>query len=163
MDRTDPWFDSLYQKYASKLVKAASLLLDNWAMAEEIVHDVFFILLLYREKVETYDNPGIWLYKVLYKRIGNELQRASRHRELPWTQEYEELAGDTDEFSRLDDVLPAGLSPEYRQILIWFYEDNLDCKEIGRRFHRTPHACETKLYRARNQCRDLLLKNKENV
>lgn len=164
MDRTDPWFDSLYKKYAPRFVKVASLELDDRAVAEEIVHDVFCVLLLSRTKVETYDQPGAWLHKVLYNRIGNEIQRASRSRESPLnpTQE-EELAGDTGEFVRLEDILPVGLSQKDRQILIWFYEDHLDCREISRRLHRTVHACEARLYRARKRCKELLLKNSKKI
>lgn len=161
MNRTDPWFDSLYEEYVPKFFTIALELLDNWAVAEEIVQDVFVILLLCREKIEIYEKPRFWLLKVLRNRIGNELQRMGRQREFSLGPEYEELlAGGGGEFDRLEYLLPAGLDPKDRQVLIWFYEDNLDFKEIGRRLHRTPHACETRLYRARNRCRELLQKNK---
>lgn len=158
MDKTDPWFDSLYLRYAPKLVNVASLILDNWAVAEEIVQEVFLFLLLYEAEVREYDNPGVWLYKVLYNRIGNEFQKVSRHKEIPLSREHEELIGNGGEFGRLEDVLPMELSKKDRQILIWFYEENLSCKEIGKRIHRTTHTCEARLYRARKRCKELLLK-----
>lgn len=159
MDRTDPWFDSLYKKYATKLMNIASIELNNWAVAEELVHEVFVLLLVHRAKVETYKKPGVWLYKVLYNRIGNELRRMSRKREVPLESWHEEMFGDIAVFGKLEDILPSGLSAKDRQILIMFYEEELDCKEISRRLHRSVHACETRLYRARNRCRELLMKN----
>lgn len=161
MDRTDPWFDSLYLKYASRLLETAVCELNNRAAAEDLVHDVFFILLVCRAEVETYDKPVFWLYKVLYNRIKNELRRAGRSREIPLLEEHNELAGCSGEFFRLEDALPAGLSKKERQILVWFYEEDLSCQEIGQRLHRTAHACETRLYRARNRCKDLLLQQKQ--
>lgn len=160
MDRTDPWFDPLYRKFAPKFVKSASLVLNNWAVAEEIVQDVFLIMLLYRKRLESYDHTGVWLYKTFRNRIGNELQRVGRSREVPLLPEYEGAIDDNLEFERLEDVLPAGLSLIDRQILIWYYEDDLSCKDIAKKLHRSTHACEAKLYRARNRCRELLKKEK---
>jgi RNA polymerase sigma-70 factor (ECF subfamily) len=157
MNRVDPWFDSLYLKYAPGLVRTAAYLLKDRAVAEEITQEVFVLLLLNREKVESYRSPGAWLYKVLYHCVGNEIQRARRHREVPIGPEHEAVAGDSGEFSRFSDLLPAELSREDRQILTWYYEDGRDCNEIGALLHCSAHACETRLYRARNRCKALLL------
>ena len=51
MRREDPWFDEVYQKYSPQLLKAAAVLLDDEWLAEEIVQDVFVVLLLHREEV----------------------------------------------------------------------------------------------------------------
>ena len=163
MEHTDPWFDALFRAYTSKFVDIASLALNDWALAEQIAQDVFLFLLLNREKIEKYDHPGVWLYKVLYNRIGNEMQRANRHFEIPFRTEHERIPDDSKLFQKLEDVLPEGLTEAERQILIWFYEDNLDCSEIGKRLHRTAHACEGRLYRARKRCKELLLKKNEKT
>ena len=135
------------------------MLLNNPAVAEEIVQDVFLILLLNRSKVEHYEKLGSWLFRTLYHRIENELQRASHSREVTLGPQHELLVGENREFERLEYVLPSELTPMERQILIWYYEDNLSCAEIAARLYRSEHACHTKLYRAREKCRKLCWKN----
>ena len=63
MDHTDKWFDTLYTQYALTMIKTANAILNNSAVAEELVHDVFVILLMKRSEVENYENPGAWLFR----------------------------------------------------------------------------------------------------
>lgn len=157
MSERDPWFDTLYNRYARSLLKTAVNLLDDQEVAEEIVQDVFVILLLHRSEVEDYNYPGAWLFKVLDNRIDNELFKARHKYEVPFDPKYEQIAA-AEEATRLEDILPTGLSQKERQFLIWFYEDDLSHEEIAQRLGCSVHACHTKLYRIKRRCQKLLLK-----
>ena len=157
MKREDPWFDEVYQKYSPQLFKAAAVLLDDEWLAEEIVQDVFVVLLLHREEVEHCGYLRAWLYRVLRNRIGSEIQRAFHSRELPLLPEHENLPASTGRRRRLEDLLPKSLRPEDRQLLIWFFEDGLSHEEIAARLGCSLHASHMRLYRAKQRCARLLL------
>ena len=157
MRGTDPWFEQWYLTYSEKLYRTAKVLLDDQERAREIVHDVFVILLLRRAKIETYDNIGSWLFKVLHYRIENEMRLASNTREIPLDNNHQDISA-PDIPDKLEDILPAGLSSHEKQILIWYFEDDLSHEEIALRFHCSVHACHMRLYRAKHKCYKLLTK-----
>ncbi len=152
----DPWFDELYSQYMHLLLKAAIHKLGNRAVAEEIVHDVFILLLLSREKVETYIHPEAWMFQVLNNKVKNELRRAKYRYEVPFDPE-QHLSGDTVEPMKLEFSLPPGLNEQERQFLIWYYEEDLDHEEIARRLGCSVHACHARLSRAKKKCKKILL------
>ena len=157
MSVTDPWFDPVYLKYYKSLLRTARLLLHNEARAEEIVHDVFLLFLLARDKPREHDNPAAWLFSSLQKCIKNEKRRASSRLEVPLDADLCDLPA-PEPAEQLADVLPCGLSDADRQLLIWHLEDNLSHEEIARRLHCSPHACEMRVNRAKKRCARLLLK-----
>lgn len=161
MDHTDNWFDALYMKYALTMFKTANAILNNSAVAEELVHDVFVILLMKRSEVENYEHPGAWLFRTLRNRISNEIQRARYTQEVPLSEAHEKYIAGQELEPRLEDALPSGLSKEERQFLIWYYEDDLSHEEIAMRLGISVHACHGRLYRIKRKCFHLLTKEKE--
>lgn len=160
MGEVDPWFDHLYKRHAQNMVKTAAALLNDRSVAEELVHDVFVILLMKRADVETYQYPGAWLYRTLQNRISSELQRARYRKELPLDDNYEHYAAVHEEPDKLEDFLPSDLTSEERQFLIWYYEDDLTHEEISRRLGISVHASHARLYRLKQKCFKILSKNK---
>ena len=120
---SDPWFDSLYEKYSSKLFAIANSILHNRSVAEELVQDVFLILLANRDTAETFEYPFAYLLKVLKNRIGSEMQRACYKREEPLDAKHESLAAKEFCSERLEDILPDWLNEDERQFLIWRIDD----------------------------------------
>ncbi len=161
MDHTDKWFDTLYTQYALTMIKTANAILNNSAVAEELVHDVFVILIMKRSEVENYENPGAWLFRTLRNRISNEIQRARYSREIPLSETHEKYTAGEELESHLEDVLPSGLSTEERQFLIWFYEEDLSHEEIAQRLGISVHACHGRLYRIKQKCFHLLTQEKK--
>ena len=133
MGKTDPWFDALYRNNATRMIKIAYHLLNDRAVAEEVVQDTFVILLTKRSEVELYEHPEAFLMNVLRKRIGNELQRASRRLEEPIGETHEATLAAPSYKERLEDILPDWLTPQERQILIWRVEYGLSFQEIAKR------------------------------
>lgn len=161
MEHTDPWFDALYTQYALTMFKTAKAILNNSAVAEELVHDVFVILLMKRDEVEHYEHPGAWLFRTLRNRISNEIQRVRYTREVSLDNVQEKYIAVEEANSSLEDVLPKGLSTEERQFLIWYYEENLSHEEIARLLGISVHACHGRLYRLKRKCFDLLTNEKQ--
>ena len=149
MDKIDPWFDSLYRNNAPRLINIAYHILGDREVAEEVVQDTFLILLMKRGDVEQYERPEAFLMSVLRKRIGNELQRASRRLEEPMEEKHEAVLAFSDHKNRLEDILPDWLTRQERQILIWRVEYGLSFQEIARQLSCSEHACHAKMYRLR--------------
>ena len=87
----------------------------------------------------------------------NEARRAYRTREVPLDLEHQGVPA-SEKPGRLEEILPFGLSGGDRQLLIWYYEDNLPHEEIARRLNCSVHACHMRLSRARGRCCRLLTK-----
>ena len=149
--QTDPWFDSLYRKNAQRLFKVAYRVLGNRAVAEELVHDTFMVLLVQREKVQGYEHPEAYLMDVLRKRIGSELQKAYRKREEPLEEKHAAVAAREDSRDRVEDLLPGWLNEQERQILLWRAGDGLSYRQIAQRLGCSEHACHAKMYRLREK------------
>lgn len=151
MGRTDPWFDSLYRENSKKLFKVAYYVLKNRAIAEELVQDTFMVLLVQREKVEKYEHPEAYLMDVLRKRIGSELQKASRKREEPLEAKHESIAAREDFNEGVGDILPGWVNEQERKILIWRAEEGLSFQQIALRLGCSEHACHARMYRLREK------------
>ena len=160
MGKTDPWFDSLYRKNADRLFKVAYHILKNHAVAEELVQDTFMVLLVQREKVEKYEYPEAYLMDVLRKRIGSELQKASRKREEPLEAKHDSIAAGEDDRERVEDILPPWLNEQERKLLIWRAENGLSFQEIALRLGCSEHACHARMYRLREKFKKYAEKGK---
>lgn len=147
--KTDPWFDALYRNNWERLLKTATHLLGDRGVAEEVVQDTFMILYSKRDEVRGYEHPEAFLLNVLRKRIGNEFQRASRHRVEPLDEKHEATLVAEAPKERIEDILPDWLTEQERQILIWRAEYGLSFQEIALRLGCSEHACHAKMYRLR--------------
>ncbi len=159
MGSADPWFDSLYRKYSDRLIQIATAILRNPSVAQELVQDVFMILLLHRETVETYQNPYAYLLKVLKFRIGSEIQRESYKREEPLDEKHESIAATGIDTDCLEDILPDWLTKDERQFLIWRIDDGLSFQEIALRLNISEHACHARMYRLRKELKKRMKEN----
>ena len=151
MSHSDPWFDDIYRRNAPKLFKIANYTLRNRSVSEEIVHDVFTVLLARRADVERYENPDGFLIEVLRNRIGNELQKAYRKREEPLEEKHESIAATEPDKERVADILPDWLTEDERKILIWRVEEDIGFREIARRLGCSEHACHGRMYRLKEK------------
>jgi RNA polymerase sigma-70 factor (ECF subfamily) len=154
MESFNSWFDELYTKHAPRMVRAARRILDNEELAEDIVQNVFIILLAKQEEIRNHENPTGWLYLTLRNQIGNEMQKEKYRKSLPLD---ERLAAEEDRYHfPLRDCLPEGLTEDEKEILIFVYEMDLTYEEISERLGRSVLACRTRLHRAKIHCRKLL-------
>ena len=154
------WFDKIYQKYSPGMRSVAKAALGSIESAEDIVQDVFILLLAKQDEVRKYQYPRGWLYKTLRNLIGNYLQKEQYRKSVP----LEEQAGlpilDTYQFS-LADSLPKGLTSKEQEILILFFDAGLSYEEIAERLDCSILTCRTRLHRAKARYKELYLKENE--
>ena len=155
MSISNDWFDQLYRKNYPFMLAVARNAMGNMNLAEDAVQDSFIMLLLNQDTVRTYDRPDIWLHKVLLGRIANIVRRENKRQHIPLEELTETGAEDTYDIP-LVDLLPQGLKDEEREILILYFEKQLSYEEISERLRCSVTTCRTKLFRAKNRCRDLL-------
>lgn len=154
------WFDHLYRECVPSMQKIARNVLDSPEAAEDIVQEVFIILLAKQAEVRTYKNPKGWLYLTLRNQIGNYLQRSQYRKVVPLEDAHNVASTDTYQFS-LSDSMPKGLKEHERLILQMFYDERLTYEEISERLGCTILTCRTRLCRARTHYKDLYLKEFE--
>ena len=158
MGAKDSWFDHLYLCYSEKLIRTAKVLLNDRERAEEMVHDAYVLLLVYREKLETHPCIAGWLFQTLHYRLENEVRLAANTRVVPLDLEHYNIPG-KDAPAKLEAFLPAGLSRKEKELLIWFFEYDMTHEEIAAKLQCSVHACHMRLYRAKRKCYHLLKKN----
>lgn len=134
----------------------ANSVLHNSTSAEEIVQDVFLICICKIHDVMAHENPDGWLIRTMKNQLGNELRKAYRTRETS-IEAYREFPGVSIE-EPFEGVLPQGLSPEERQLLIWYYQDQLSYEDISERLQISINASRVRLFRAKARCKELLEK-----
>lgn len=163
MGKTAEWFAEQYKRYKVSLLKVAMLELDNYAVAEEIVQEVYWRLLLECRKGIVIQYPGKWMFTVLDNLIKNEVRRAKYKYEIPLDPGYvPAVVQGPEENLKLEDILPAGLKNHEREILILYYEKNWSHKEIGEYYRCGEHSSHMRLHRARERCKVLMLSEKNS-
>lgn len=158
MSDLDAWFDPIYAANYPRLVKAAYYILWDEDLIEDIVQDAFSALLIKQKQLRYHPNISGWLTKTVRNMADNERNRARYAREIPLLPEHEPAAdGPPPDFLSL---LPSELSKEEKQILYLHIEAGLSHEEIAARLGCRPEASRMRLCRARQRCKELLLKNK---
>lgn len=156
------WFDKIYQKYSPGMRNVAKAALGSKETAEDIVQDVFILLLAKQGEVRKYQYPRGWLYKTLRNLIGNHLQKEQCRKSVPLDERVELPVSDTYQFS-LADSLPKGLTSIEQEILILFFDVGLSYEEIAERLHCSVFTCRTRLHRAKIRYRELYLQENKKI
>lgn len=155
------WFDTLYTENYERLKKTVWRSLGSEAIAEEIVQEAFLILLCKIDEVKGHPNCSGWLTVTVKNLMKNEMKRAGTKREVSLTSEPIDEKAYT-EMEKLEDVLPAGLGEDERQILILYFDKQLSYKQIAEKLKLPEGACRTRLYRAKEHVKKIMLKNKKS-
>jgi RNA polymerase sigma-70 factor (ECF subfamily) len=162
MPNFDQWFDTLYMENAPRMVRLAAYLLGDRQIAEELVHEACLILLYKRDRLADHPNLPGWLSQTLKNLVADELKSARHRLELPLNEAADTGREDTYE-PPLELLLPPGLTPKEREILILYYEKQLSYEEIAARLNITVINCRTRLFRARARYKKLKNNEKNNT
>ena len=145
------WFEGLSRTYYTALLAAAERKLSRRELAEEAVQETFLRLWARSERLEKHPNPGGWLMVTLSHVVGHTVRDEAHYvLALP-----ERLPAPPHAPFSLSEVLPAGLSPQERDILLLFYERRRSYREIAQILQISVSNCGARLNRARNRCRAL--------
>ena len=151
----------LYSRYSKGLTQYAFVLTNSWELAEDLVHNVFLVLLIRIDIVMAHPNPKGWLYKTLINIHGNESKRKYNSSEIPFSETAIEILNKTNQQTpenkeSLFDILPTGLSAKERQLLLWHYGEQYSHAAIAKHLGISENACKKRVSRAMRHCSKLL-------
>ena len=156
LERPEISFNALYKSQYGKMIKLAYRMLGSMESAQNIVQETFMLALLRWDEVSVHPLPEGWLALTVRNLVQNERRRFSNHEELP-LDSFAEQADTRNEYP-LSNLLPRKLSDEDRQILIWKFEKQMDCRQMADRLGISETACRSRVSRALKRCKKLFTK-----
>ncbi|MCI8415308.1 MAG: sigma-70 family RNA polymerase sigma factor [Ruminiclostridium sp.] len=153
----DEWVHELYQTCAPELFRIARYRLLEEQLAQDLVQEVFLLLLEKKDILKEHPNIKGWLMKTLNYRILHAVEQ--RGREFPLTEL--SLVPAPSKPDSLDEILPKQLSAKEKHLLKLFYEEGLSYQELSARLGMMPATCGSRLHRARVKCKKYLDEGKE--
>ena len=153
----EKWVNELYTELSPKLFRIAKRRLGDEDEAQNAVQDTFVDLIKKIETVRDHPNPEGWLVNALKIFIARELddQKKRSEREIALPEPYDPASDEPAYVPRLRDILPAGLTPREKDLLVWFFEMDLGYKEISQRLGIPILTCRTQMHRAKIHYRKL--------
>ena len=152
------FFEGLYRKHYDLMFEVALRIVKNPVKASDVVSDTFLILILKISTVMDHEDPVKWLFTVLKNNALGEHRKSKVRKEVSLDDAI--IRGKEQELIPFSEMLPKGLTPEERNILLLRLGEDLDYAEIAKRLHTTESACRMKFSRAKKRCADLMEQEK---
>lgn len=152
------FFEGLYRKHYELMFEVALRIVKNPVKASDVVSDTFLILILKIPTVMNHEDPVKWLFTVLKNNALGEYRKSKVRKEVSLDDAV--IRGKDQELIPFSEMLPKGLTPEERDILILRLGEDLDYAEIAKRLHTTESACRMKFSRAKKRCAELMERDK---
>ena len=148
------WLHTLYLTYAETLYRLARWRLGDPVRAQDLTHNVFLAAAGKLSQLQDHPNPLGWLLRAMQYELSHEFARRDKA-PLP-LEALPPGAAVPPPAPGLADLLPVGLSPRDREILLLYYDQGLSYQQIAARLDIPLSTCGTWLARARARCRRLL-------
>jgi RNA polymerase sigma-70 factor (ECF subfamily) len=153
-------FRELYDRFHERLFRFALVLGHGDALlADETVQSTFVTAAANLRRVESEEHLWNWLARIARQHLGKALRQRRRDASLVDVVDVLDRALPHEPDTVLEEKLDAALlamEPEERQLMEWFYFDELSHKEIAERLGATPKAVSSRLERARVRLRSWL-------
>ena len=153
------WFDALYTRYASDIIRVSYLYLGDRGKAEDVCHDAFVSLFVNRPALE----PGhekTWLLKVAMNRCRDIWRSAWVRRVISGSPAFEMIpAPDTlGKHMEKAEVLQAvhSLPADFREIFILYYYQGYGISEISGILNLPEGTISSRLSRGRKKLEAIL-------
>ena len=153
------WFDALYTRYASDIIRVSYFYLGDRGKAEDVCHDAFVSLFVNRPALE----PGhekTWLLKVAMNRCRDIWRSAWVRRVISGSPAFEMIpAPDTlGKHMEKAEVLQAvhSLPADFREIFILYYYQGYGISEISGILHLPEGTISSRLSRGRKKLEAIL-------
>ncbi len=153
------YFETLYNRYVSKVYRRCLSLTKDAAKAEDFTQDIFMRVYGHIGKFKGNSSFSTWLYSISYNYCMDQLRRAKNKTttSLDTDQEYHftDSADYENVEAQLDQLARAlgTLSPEEGRMLRLKYEDGMDIKEIASQMNLKDSAVKMRLKRSRDKVR----------
>ncbi|MDE5862301.1 MAG: sigma-70 family RNA polymerase sigma factor [Ruminococcus sp.] len=165
LDGNDEGMVEIIRDYKDGLILYLNGITGNILLAEEIMEDTFFKLVVRKPKFSGRSSFKTWLYAIGRNSAIESLRKRSRFSDKSFD-EYTDLA---DELSIEKEYLIEEqkialhralqkLNPDYRQVLYLVFFENFSNAETAKIMHRTRRQVENLLYRAKQSLKSELEK-----
>ena len=156
----------IIRDYKDGLIYYVNSIVGNIHTAEDVAEDTFLKLMIKRPKDKGGSSFKTWLYTIARNEALNRLRKEKRFADKSAELNVENAA-DTEDLERgyikKEQRLAVhramrGLKAEYRQVLCLVYFEDFSIKDAAAVMHKSVHAAETLVYRARLALKAELLK-----
>ena len=158
-------FAALITEYRDGLIGYLGSITGDLSLAEELAEDTFVRLGVKRPRDKGTGSFKTWLYTIGRNVTIDALRRRARHPELPLSEEESAAATETieeifcrDERKRQLHRAMQKLKTGDRQLLWLYYFEGFSLREAADVLHKSTHAAETQMVRARAALKAQLLK-----
>ena len=151
------------ETYADMVYRLAAVRTSQRADAEEIFSEVFLKLVQHAHKIQSEEHLKAWLIKVT-------IRCANRHYTTAWTRKVSLTAEDDSLEGSAEQAFPSDnlvlnavrqLDGKYRDVIHLHYYEGFSVQEIAMLLGRKEGTVKSLLFRAREQLRGLLEKDRE--
>lgn len=169
-------FDMLYRFYSKKLYRMAYFITGNQSDSEDILQETFIKCFLHRSKLRQPERFESWLCQILVRTAWRMEKKKKGKAEISFdglleseehTGAAERIQEDTESPSPMDLVLQEEsfqelskavnhLDVRYRTVVLLYYYNDMNTKEIARACGILEGTVKSRLYRAREQLKEQL-------
>lgn len=166
--------EHLMQEYGTKVLHLAYYHLKDRQLAEDVAQEVFIKAYRNWDSFRGESSPYTWLYKITVNLCRDKARSAWWRRLLPTEDPRVEAGSGSEPPSPPEDnpeeaAIKADqreamlrhvmkLPEVYREVVVLYYYHDLSTVEIGQVCGQNENTVKTRLFRARNQLREMLLK-----
>ena len=150
-------FETLYNRYVSKVYRRCLSMTQDSAKAEDFTHDIFLKVFHKLDAFQERARFSTWLYSISYNYCLDQLRVAKRLNTVTIDDETELDLADSDESMLHEETLQlvrramTTLSADETALLQLKYEDELSIDEIARQYNIKPSAVKMRLKRSRDK------------
>lgn len=163
INRDDSAFETLMDRYGSRLLKVCYLFLRENSLAEDAVQEVFIQIYKSIHRFNHKASLYTWIYKIAINKCRDILRK---HEEYYVPTDIGLITSDTDLEQETLLQLKRGsireivskLPPLYREVVILFYFEDLSIKEISAILEEKENTIKSRLLRARNILKEVFIK-----
>lgn len=160
------WFDGLYTRYATDVIRVSYFYLGDRGKAEDVCHDAFVSLFVNRPALE----PGCektWLLKVALNRCRDIWRSAWVRRVISGSPVFEMIPGPDTISQRLEkqEILAAvnSLPPDFREVFILHYYQGYNISDIAGMTGVPEGTVSSRLARGRKKLEKILGEGSEQA
>lgn len=165
LEGDDEGIVEIIREYKDGLILYLNGITDNISMAEEIMEDTFFKLVIKKPKFSGKSSFKTWLYSIGRNSAIDAIRKKSRFSTIP-LDEYTNLANEEciekeyliEEQKILLHKAMRKLNPDYQQVLYLVFFENFNNSETAKIMHKTKRQVENLLYRAKQSLKSELEK-----
>jgi len=165
MSRLSQSFSKIYDKNVDKIYRFIFLKVSSQEVAEDLTSEVFTRgWRAYRDKKNSIDNVTAFLYQIARNLIVDHYKYKARFQLVsvenapnlnnPGT-DLEQEAMLKSDFNRVRLAL-TGLKEDYREVLVWYYLDELSVPEIAKILDKSEEATRMQIHRALSSLRSVI-------